>query len=102
MSEHGSIWKIEYTKDGKREYSIHRHNAVADYRGLYPDAVSIELPAELKPCPFCGGDASTGENYESHPEQRWHIACRKCGGAVLDQFSPEIAIYAWNRRTNIE
>lgn len=65
--------------------------------------------AELKPCPFCGGEAelehphSFGVSFEYSG-----VRCIKCRARIepiLKSFSyssDELAIEAWNRRTKIE
>lgn len=44
---------------------------------------------QLKPCPFCGGDAF---------EFAGVVGCDRCGASV-SAFSKDEAIKAWNRRT---
>lgn len=59
---------------------------------------------DLKPCPFCGGEARTG--YAINDYNRWGVECTKCGAVVevatwLGVFDiEENAIKAWNRRAN--
>ncbi len=61
------------------------------------------MDAELKPCPFCGGEASTrhdtSSDYESHWD--WAAICLNEGcEAIIDCFSTETgAIKAWNTRS---
>lgn len=52
--------------------------------------------AELKPCPFCGGEAkvSCGSNY-------CEVYCIKCFGRV-EQNGIDEAIEAWERRVENE
>ena len=47
----------------------------------------------LKPCPFCGGEADYYENYY----HGCNIYCQKCG-AEFECDSEAEAIEAWNRR----
>jgi hypothetical protein len=59
------------------------------------------MPNELKPCPFCGGEAAKGMHY---------VECAICGARVngKDRYIPlqfmseikadEDAMYKWNRR----
>lgn len=59
---------------------------------------------ELKPCPFCGGEARTG--YAIHDYNRWGVRCTKCSATVeVEEWRGELdteenAIKAWNRRTS--
>ena len=55
---------------------------------------------ELKPCPFCGGEAEI---------RRWHVfgrkchvtvQCKKCKANSGDWHNKKRAIDGWNRRTN--
>ena len=52
---------------------------------------------ELKPCPFCGGEAETehcGVGMFSH----WVVYCVNCNATIEDINSREEAIAAWNTR----
>lgn len=54
------------------------------------------LMADLKPCPFCGGEAELRIN-----EERYYkavVLCKQCGIHTVRQHIPEIAISEWNRR----
>lgn len=59
---------------------------------------------ELKPCPFCGGEAKKGSL--SGDEQNWMIWCRDCGipssemGVSGETF--EDMTEAWNTRTALQ
>lgn len=79
------------------------------------------MPNELKPCPFCGGEAKIGD-YMTYSYAGKHIKCTKCsarsgfvlinapkliGDGILDESTRytkeeaiEIAIEAWNRRVD--
>lgn len=53
--------------------------------------------AELKPCPFCGGEAEVFDDYDN-----WGVRCKKYG-CIGHDFEPQYidddyAIEAWNRR----
>lgn len=51
---------------------------------------------KLKPCPFCGGEATANE---SSWRSWWHVwvICKNCG-ATIDKPTKEETIEAWNRR----
>lgn len=49
---------------------------------------------ELKPCPFCGGEAAL---FEQNCDRPWHVLCY-CGGRVGWFETKQEAIEAWNRR----
>ena len=52
--------------------------------------------SELKPCPFCGGEATTMEiQYEG-----WTAMCVDCPAETSYLFTEEEAIEAWNRRVS--
>jgi len=55
------------------------------------------MSEELKPCPFCGGEAETGfEDWHTGG----HVKCTKCGaiGPVWSNDTQE-AVDAWNARS---
>lgn len=68
---------------------------------------SINIPVELKPCPFCGGMAHIDYNAKrkiyGKDEYRTGVAIY-CGVCEARMFyvSEELAIKAWNRRTSDE
>ena len=49
--------------------------------------------SELKPCPFCGGEAKYGIYFTSPG-----VKCTKCTAGVYCHPNYESAISAWNRR----
>ena len=54
------------------------------------------MTEELKPCPFCGGEAYlTPQNGD--PEDSHEVCCSNCGGYVWGD-SKERALSNWNRR----
>lgn len=59
--------------------------------------------AELKPCPFCGGEADCNNvAFERAGKPMWAVECMKCG-VVTDFFdNEEDANEAWNRRVSDE
>jgi Lar family restriction alleviation protein len=61
--------------------------------------------AELKPCPFCGGEAELHHKIEPLCIDAYsYVYCTKCGVTTeafpksFDHSSDEKAIEAWNRR----
>ena len=54
------------------------------------------MSKELRPCPFCGGEASVACGSIMGPA-RW-VECEDCGAEGSTQFSNESAAEAWNRR----
>ncbi len=60
----------------------------------------IEMTKELKPCPFCGGEAKV-ENFEPWESLYW-VGCKKCGSTGERSKSLAGAINAWNRRVSDE
>ena len=62
------------------------------------------MTRELKPCPFCGGDASVKYHHKSLIGYEARVYCCECGvmgsaksGAILED-AAEMAIEAWNTR----
>lgn len=53
----------------------------------------------LKPCPFCGGEATLWQDLGA--DRQFHILCG-CGGRVGWFEAEEEAIEAWNRRADDE
>lgn len=49
---------------------------------------------ELKPCPFCGGQARRAENKNFG----WLVHCKKCFAKTDHYQSKGAAARAWNRR----
>lgn len=51
------------------------------------------MPKELKPCPFCGGEAETIHCCG------WKVYCPSCGIKTPDSYSQErYVIEFWNKR----
>lgn len=61
---------------------------------------------KLKPCPFCGGEASVEVGEEVHsfesmyPYKLFMAECRICGASTMLFETEEKARDAWNERTN--
>lgn len=49
------------------------------------------MSEELKPCPFCGGEAVIFKYY-------WQVRCEECMAETSIFETREEAIKAWNRR----
>ena len=67
--------------------------------------------AELKPCPFCGGNrVETLNALEEQPEMEmigltkdnWNVLCHDCFGMGGTRRTATEAIEAWNRRAEDE
>ena len=59
--------------------------------------------SELKPCPFCGGDALLSVDQDSVTDtagRKWAyvIVCSKCCATTGLTFSSRMAAGSWNRR----
>lgn len=55
---------------------------------------------ELKPCPFCGGEAAIRE-YSNGFNIWFRVRCDSCGVAqdgIRNGYGKEQAVEAWNRR----
>ena len=55
---------------------------------------------ELKPCPFCGGNALSGDTSKHYNE--YLVWCTRCGAETDVQDTRAEAISAWNRRAGGE
>lgn len=57
--------------------------------------------SDLKPCPFCGGEAKVERSLRSFTPELWetydYAKCKKCGARVEGADEAE-AIEAWNAR----
>lgn len=56
---------------------------------------------ELKPCPFCGGEADLSDTAvrTKQGKKLWSVECMECG-VILDRESREDALEAWNNRVS--
>jgi Lar family restriction alleviation protein len=56
--------------------------------------------ADLKPCPFCGGEAEM--QYIGTCCPLYFISCKECGCKQATSISKEAVIEAWNTRKPME
>lgn len=54
---------------------------------------------QLKPCPFCGGEAEIRSYQYIFGKQFW-VFCRGCGLTTPEQLDEKTAIKLWNRRVS--
>ena len=55
--------------------------------------------AELRPCPFCGGNVAIRRKLWN-AQERWQIQCAECSNGTDDRYETQAyAEAAWNRRT---
>ena len=58
---------------------------------------------DLKPCPFCGGQANVIEHRFHGLDSSYGLQCKKCKAETYQFYeSEEKAIKAWNRRAGEE
>lgn len=56
------------------------------------------MAEKLKPCPFCGGEASLCSTGFATKDNYYLIHCKGCGCKQLVSIHREKVIEAWNRR----
>lgn len=59
-----------------------------------------ERMSELKPCPFCGGEAILDDDQISDWPREYWGECLQCGATGHKTEDRQKAIDAWNRRSN--
>ncbi|HMO74107.1 MAG TPA: Lar family restriction alleviation protein [Sphingopyxis sp.] len=60
------------------------------------------MSGDLKPCPFCGGEAVACFNKHFGAKQEMHwVLCRNCHASPGDRGSESLAITAWNTRAEL-
>ena len=55
--------------------------------------------SELKPCPFCGGEAEPNV-LNTRREKYYSIWCKKCDAGITHYHTEEEALKFWNQRMN--
>jgi len=55
---------------------------------------------ELKPCPFCGGEAIVRETSIGDDYNGFTVECKNCAVDIGNIDTEEEAIKRWNTRTN--
>ena len=62
-----------------------------------------EKLVDLKPCPFCGGEADVIEHLFHGLDSSYGLQCKKCKAETYQFYkSKEKAIEAWNHRAGEE
>ncbi|MBQ1577303.1 MAG: Lar family restriction alleviation protein [Oscillospiraceae bacterium] len=69
-----------------REEYLANHDA-------HEGAEEPETVPYLKPCPFCGGEATLEQYLDG-----WRISCDDCDAEITDLGLQEDAVFKWNRR----
>lgn len=54
---------------------------------------------ELKPCPFCGGEAKLEHNYMTDYGDSYWVSCCSCNVSTDSDWAQESVIATWNKRT---
>lgn len=57
-----------------------------------------DMDQELKPCPFCGSTAELRDDGDEY--YPYWVNCNECVGCTGECPTKELAIKAWNTRTN--
>ena len=53
---------------------------------------------DLKPCPFCGGNAELRAADNKKVKTDWYVLCLGCCAKTFPYWNREKAAEAWNRR----
>lgn len=57
--------------------------------------------SDLKPCPFCGGEADFAVKDWDNSADEYKVVCLQCGTQQADySFNKDFVIEAWNRRVS--
>ena len=96
-----NIKNFELAMAAWKETSAELGYLIKDIEGLETTAAA----PELKPCPFCGGNAAP-EVVITHSEgcglARYKVFCFSCGASGTVTQNQEEAAYSWNRRADDE
>lgn len=77
----------------KRGFQSH---VMCDCEPVHP--LTPREKVKLKPCPFCGGEAVAGSNFDNDHYVMCGADCDRCGGMVGYMKTEMAAIENWNRR----
>lgn len=62
----------------------------------------------MKPCPFCGGAATTSHGVDRIAKEYFFVSCQTCFGRTMNFYKwlhgdvyEQQAIEAWNKRTDV-
>ncbi len=87
------IARFELPNDAAQQLRAGRYRVT-----MKPVGEEAEEEPELKPCPFCGGEANaftlSGDYYTSQ-----QVCCEGCSACGPAEDTCRTAIDAWNRRT---
>lgn len=91
--------KTKFTKEMDERFRRAAEYAMKERKKRHDaDTSYVNNKPELKPCPFCGGDADVDENiYNSVRSNDWSVFCDSCR-IKLTRKTKELAIEKWNTR----
>jgi Lar family restriction alleviation protein len=87
--------KFKTPVERRRAYNQYFEQCEKENSGIMDEFVwiDIEYKEELKPCPFCGGEAMKRKS-----NRVYYVFCTNCSVKTVDSITPDGAIAAWNRR----
>ena len=59
------------------------------------------MSKEIKPCPFCGGEARDYQSPQRNGEPLYFVACIECLAASCCYPTREEALMMWNKRDDL-
>ena len=73
---------------------------IVDLNGntLWVDSITVSPRTDLKPCPFCGGEAQLKEDKRLN---MWYVTCPSCKVETDVDKTQEKPIAVWNKRNGI-